>query len=225
MKGRSAGGCGLSGGTSPSSERPWRETPRRRTGPLRRLRLLQKPLGPGHDVFDGAGRRVLRAAPRDRLEVGVPQLQRHGPRQELLLREVPGGVSRELRDLPPDLFRVGQIPRERLLAPDRLSLAVGLDRAGRPLRAPSSAAPRRSSRPRAPGLRPRRSRTSTSRWIPSARSLAAVFGPDSPERVHRQTLEEPLDPLRRDDRQAVRLLESPTRSSPGTCSAPRPPRR
>ena len=42
--------------------------------------------------------------------------------------------------------------------------------------------------------------------MPAARSLPAVTGPDAPERVDRQLLQEALDPFGRDDGQAVRLL-------------------
>src|SRR5215471_2801993 len=89
-------------------------------GALRCLGLLEESLRPAHDVLDGAGRRILRAAPGDRLEIGVAQLQRHRPSQQLLLGEIPGGASREIRHLPPHLLDVGQVVREGLLAADGL---------------------------------------------------------------------------------------------------------
>ena len=49
-------------------------------------------------------------------------------------------------------------------------------------------------------------RTSISRSMPRSRSRCAVTGPTPHKRIDRQRLEEALDPLRRDHRQAVRLL-------------------
>ena len=134
-------------------------------------------------------------------------------------------VARHLVDLLADLVDVGQVLRVGVLAARRLGLAVRLDRAivdavgelAQPLGARLPTASRSTC-----------SIGGAHVHQPLDAALAQPrrgHRPDAPQRVDRQLLQKPLDPLRRDHRQAVGLLPRRRRSSRGTCSARRPPTR
>ncbi len=143
-------------------------------------------------------RRALRVAPRDRREVGVAELQRHGPRG--------GAPSSRATRRPPPPSRSASLPlggagregragyvssppaRRRRPGPVRLG---GRRRRGRGPTSVSAQLP--TVRRRSAGSAPS---TSTSLSIPTARSFAAVTGPTPQSASTGSFREEPVHPLR-----------------------------
>ena len=152
------------------------------------------------------GRRGRGLAACDGREIRVADLDRHRPRQQGLARQPVGGVCRHLGDLRANGVEIGQVVRDTCSRCRTTWRRGGGRRADRRCRRRAGAASRRGCRrpPAAPGCRscgrPRAARCRC------ARSLRAVTGPDAPQRVHRQLLQERLDALGADHRQAVGLL-------------------
>ena len=190
----------------PRSQKLWTLTPSSRTGRRAGLGPVEQLYRARDDARLVAGRR-RRVAARDRREVRVADLDRHRARQQRLRAEPVGRVGAPSRAISvADRVEVGQVLGIRVLGARRLRRRGSARPADRRCRARAAAASRRGCR-RSPAASPASTaRTSTSRSMPRARSLRAVTGPDAPERVDRQLLQERLDALRADDRQAVRLL-------------------
>ena len=162
------------------------------------------------DVVGSRASRMLRVAARDRREVRVAHLDRHGPAEQRLALQPRRVVARHLVDLRADLVEIGEVLRERVLGARRLRGAVRARPDDRRCRRRAAAASRPGCRPPRAAGRDLAVRTSTSRSMPRSRSRAAVTGPTPHSASTGSFWRKLLDALGRDHGQAVRLL-------PGRC--------
>jgi hypothetical protein len=169
-----------------------------------RLRPVEQRDGAARDVIGIARRRRRAVAARHGREIGVAYLDRHRPAEQPLLREPVGGGARHLVHDAAHLVETREVDGERRLRARGLRVVVRHDGAvvvavGE-LSQPVGVAADRFAQARGIG----RADVHEPR-DPALAQARRRDGPHAPQRVDRQLLEERVDALGRDDREAVRL--------------------